>query len=223
MSRLHMGSMLQNSVFSVFFANSDSESSEITFGAIKDMHMASELFWVDVESSNGFWEVVVDDIAIDGKPAGLCEKCRAVVDTGTSRLAGPSSFISQLRQALDVKPDCSNIHKLPSLGFVVAGRVLTLPPPDYTDRKGGRACDVSMMNLDIPPPTGPLLLLGIPFLQRYYTAYDVSKRRIGFAVAKHVGEKPQALFTLGGKAEQRSSAPVASFLAVRGKAGEPSS
>merc|ERR1719392_532066 len=115
--------------------------------------MASELFWVDVASSSGYWEVQIDDITLDNKPQNLCEDCRVAVDTGTSQLAGPAHVIHDLAKRLNVKSDCSNYESLPRLGFIIGGRILSLDPFDYVE-KSGSYCDVSLMNLDVPPPKG---------------------------------------------------------------------
>merc|ERR1740130_2318736 len=109
--------MLRKPIFSVFLSDSNSESSEITFGEIKPAHMASELFWVDVVSPSGYWEVKIDDITINNKPKNICKDCRVAVDTGTSQLAGPSDVIGDFSNMLNVAQDCSNYKTLPQLGF----------------------------------------------------------------------------------------------------------
>jgi len=205
MSRMQGSSSLRQALFSVFLSDSDEEKSEVTFGAVKQEHMASELFWVPVTGVAGYWEVRITDITIDGKPQALCEDCRVAVDTGTSQLAGPSKLMAQLRSRVKVKADCSNYGSLPQLGFIIGGRILNLAPPDYVD-KAARRCDLSMMNLDVPPPAGPLFVFGIPFLQKYYTVYDHVNSRVGFAVAKHKGKTPEALITLDAAAVQPATA-----------------
>jgi cathepsin E len=186
---------LQSSVFSVFLSDSNAEDSEITFGDTKTEHMASELVWAPVKQVSGYWEVVIDDMAINDVKKGVCRQCRVAVDTGTSLLAGPSDIVDQLKAMLNVKSDCSNFEMLPTLGFVISGKVLHLHPSDYIDRdaKQRSDCKLSLMDLDMPPPLGPIFVFGIPFLQRYYTVYDMSRSRVGFAVAKHSGETPELL------------------------------
>merc|ERR1719191_2462133 len=115
MTQLQENRMLQKPLFSVFLSDSNSESSEITFGDIKPEHMASELFWVDVVSTSGYWEVQIDDITLNDKPQNLCKDCRVAVDTGTSQLAGPTDTIVELTRMLDVAQDCSNYASLPDL------------------------------------------------------------------------------------------------------------
>lgn len=195
MTRMQKENSLPEPIFSVFLSDSSEEDSEVTFGEIKQEHMDGELFWMDVAEASGYWEVKIDDIAFDSVPQGICEDCRVAVDTGTSELAGPSDVITKLRHRLGVAGDCANFHKLPKLGFVMGGHVMSLDPPDYVDKSFG-SCDVSLMHLDVPPPKGPLFVFGIPFLQKYFTVYDQQKSRIGFAVAKHVGAKANSLVTI---------------------------
>lgn len=190
MSRLVTHNQLVQPLFSVFLSDSDEEASEITFGQVKQEHMSSELFWVPVHTSSGYWEVEIDDITFDNKPTTMCEKCRVAVDTGTSQLAGPTDTVHKLREELDVKSDCSNFHELPKLGFAIGDKVLNLDPIDYVDKSDGEdSCSISMMDLDVPPPKGPLFVFGIPFLQKFYTVYDHANDKVGFAAAKHAGQK----------------------------------
>mmetsp|Transcript_83136 Transcript_83136/g.146868 ORF Transcript_83136/g.146868 Transcript_83136/m.146868 type:complete len:416 (-) Transcript_83136:249-1496(-) len=213
MNRLHNSGVLKQPCFSVFLSDSDQESSEITFGDIKKEHMASDLYWVPVNGDAGYWEVEITDIYFDQTAQNICKGCRVAVDTGTSELAGPSDVIAQLSERLGVNRDCSNFDKLPKLGFGVSGpdgksKILSLSPSDYTS-KGVVSCSVSLMDLDVPPPKGPLFVFGIPFLQKYFTVYDHEKLRVGFAVAKHEGQQPEILLEAD---EPAPSSKSSSFL-----------
>jgi len=193
--RLIASQTLHQAMFAVFMSDSDHEESEVTFGGYKTEHMASELFWVDVQKSSGYWEVEIGDITFDALTQHLCRECKVAVDTGTSMLAGPSDVINKLSLKLGVKSDCSNYDSLPKLGFIVGNRILDLSPKEYVNRQGD-SCSVTLMKLDVPPPKGPLFIFGIPFLQKYYTVYDSSNDKVGFAVAKHAGEQPPLLLSL---------------------------
>lgn len=204
MDRVNQASAIHHPLFSVFMSDSERETSEITFGAVKEEHMASELFWVNITGNTGYWQVQIDDIVFDGKPQELCQDCKVAVDTGTSQLAGPSHIVSELTKRLGVKDNCANFNALPKLGFIIGGRILELAPKDYIDK--GSSCALSLMSLDVPPPNGPLFIFGIPFLQKYYTVYDHANSRVGFAVAKHEGEEPEALVMVGAHRSGKGSA-----------------
>lgn len=175
---------LKANIFSVFLGASDDEESEITFGDFKAEHMVGEIFWAPI-TKQGYWQVGLDDVTIRNEKQKLCTaKCQAIVDTGTSLLAGPSDIMNALIDRLNVASDCSNYDTLPSLGFAVAGSILNLQPEDYVDRSGGE-CSVSLMTQDTPPPDGPLFIFGDPLLRKYYTVFDSEKLRVGFALARH--------------------------------------
>lgn len=206
MDRLLSGKALKKPLFSVFLSDSSAESSEITFGDIKQEHMASSMFWQPVSRDTGYWQVQIKDIAINHKLQSLCAGCQVAVDTGTSQLAGPTDVINELSRRLHVQNDCSNYNALPELGFVIGEHILNLKPQDYVD-KGSDGCQVSLMPLDVPPPNGPLFIFGDPFLRKYYTSYDRENNRIGFAAARHtdVSEEVSSalLVSLNGPGEVR--------------------
>jgi hypothetical protein len=215
MDRLVQAKALKKPLFSVFLSDSSSESSEITFGDVKQEHMASGMFWQPVSRDTGYWQVQIKDIAIDHKRQSLCAGCQVAVDTGTSQLAGPTDVINELSRRLAVKTDCSNYKDLPDLGFVMGDHILNLQPQDYVD-KGSDGCQVSLMPLDVPPPNGPLFIFGDPFLRKYYTAYDRENNRIGFAAARHTDVPLEAssalLVSLSGPGEVRHAYESEGFL-----------
>ena len=62
----------------------------------------------------------------------LCsEGCRAIVDTGSSLISGPSNGVRNLKNILGVNIDCSNVENLPDITFIIEGYKFNLTNNDY--------------------------------------------------------------------------------------------
>eukprot|EP01057_Protomagalhaensia_wolfi_P005874 Protomagalhaensia_wolfi_Nauph_80__5873@NODE_754_length_2028_cov_209_654600_g251_i1_p2_GENE_NODE_754_length_2028_cov_209_654600_g251_i1NODE_754_length_2028_cov_209_654600_g251_i1_p2_ORF_typecomplete_len117_score11_24Asp/PF00026_23/1_2e13TAXi_C/PF14541_6/0_0024_NODE_754_length_2028_cov_209_654600_g251_i113711721 len=87
--------------------------------------------------------------------------------------------------------NCDQIHELPSISFVmkdVNGKKgewtyssyvenlveFPLNPDDYMIQQNSE-CLMGMAPLDVPPPSGPLIVLGVNFLQKYLSIFDFGK------------------------------------------------
>ncbi|KAL0542931.1 hypothetical protein IC582_018012 [Cucumis melo] len=82
--------------------------------------------------------------------------------------------------------DCGRISQMPSVSFTIGDRVFELSSKDYILKVGeGSAaqCISGFIPLDIPPPRGPLWILGDVFMGPYHTVFDFGKARVGFADA----------------------------------------
>ncbi|NWR34292.1 RENI protein, partial [Tachuris rubrigastra] len=83
--------------------------------------------------------------------------------------------------------DCDQVPQLPNISFHLGGKVYALSGSAYVLRQsqyGEDICVVAFSGLDIPPPAGPLWILGASFIGHYYTKFDRRNNRIGFAVAR---------------------------------------
>lgn len=175
---------------SFFFGGGDSES-EVIIGGDSERHFESTLIWAPVLPTSDFWAVNVADLALNNQVQGLCTGgCEARIDTASQDITLPSSILERLVANLGLRADCSNFDAMPRLGFVVAGHILNLEPTDYVEKvTRTNQCVVAFSSLDLPPPQGPTLVLGIPFLSKFSTVLDPAQSQVGFGVAKRTKEE----------------------------------
>ncbi|XAR49764.1 Phytepsin [Bertholletia excelsa] len=288
--------LVSNQIFS-FWLNRDPKSKvggEIVFGGVDWRHFRGDHTYVPI-TKNGFWQIEVGDILIASDSTGFCQSgCAAIVDSGTSFLAGPTAIVTQIHHAIgadgivslecknvvskygdliwewlvsgllpekicvdiglcvyngsrvaiehavnesgnrkgapvddsalctfcemtvfwiqmELKKqkakelvfkyvnqlcerlpnpkrksfiNCDNIAKLPYISFTIGAKSFPLSPEEYVIRVEERCSTVCLSGfiaLDVPPPQGPLWVLGDLFLGAYHTIFDFGNLRVGFA------------------------------------------
>jgi len=257
-----------------FWLNRDPNSTvgnggELVLGGVDANHYTGPITYVPLTEET-YWEFQADSIGIKGK--NYCTKCKAIADTGTSLIAGPSAVVAAINKAIGatgiftgectmiideygpqiiqylesgVSPkevceavslcpgplcgscetlmyyvelvlkdnatanevielldelckfipspmgestvDCSKVPSLPNVDITLAGKLFTLTSKDYVlvvDNAGEQICISGFIGIDIPPPYGPLWILGDVFIGSYYTIFDFGQKRVGFATAR---------------------------------------
>jgi C1A family cysteine protease len=160
----------------------------LVLGGTDKSHYTGDFAYVPLKKED-YWRINLDDVKLSGKSMSTCKD--AIVDSGTSLLAGPKAEVAKLAAAVGAKLmpvvgkeytiDCN--ADAPAISFTLGGKDYTLEKKDYIIQSGS-TCLFAMMGIDVPAPNGPLWILGDVFMRKYYTVFDWGNKRLGFATAK---------------------------------------
>jgi len=170
-----------------------SQGGELTLGGADASRYSGDFTWVNV-TEKGYWQFKMDGVTV-GSSSYCKGGCKAIADTGTSLLAGPSDEIKKLNTQIGATPlnaqewlvDCSKLSSMPDVTFELGGKSFALKPKQYVlqiSQQGVTQCLSGFTGMDVPAPRGPLWILGDVFIGPNYTTFDLGNNRVGFAATK---------------------------------------
>lgn len=97
--------LLDEPVFAFYLSSSDSgQESEVVFGGVDESHYSGKITKIPLRRK-AYWEVDLDAISFGDETAEL-DKTGAILDTGTSLIALPSTFAELLNKEMGAKKVC---------------------------------------------------------------------------------------------------------------------
>jgi cathepsin D len=180
-NQMYMEGLIPQKAFGMYLSVSSSGSKQgmLTLGGVDTSLFTGQITYTPITDDE--WYVIkMGEVSVNGHRALFGG--HAIVDSGTSCLAGPTSDVNSLLGHIHVNEDCSGLSKNPNITINIAGRDFTLAPEDYTIQYQGQ-CQVCIQGFDLPPSTPFKWILGDSFMHAYYTVFDQGNNRLGFANA----------------------------------------
>jgi len=176
--------LLADPVFAFYLGNNMPGS--LVIGGTDKSHYTGDFTYVPLESED-YWRIALDDLKVNGK--SMTSVKTAIVDSGTSLLAGPVAEVEKLAALVGAKKLIKSEYSIdctataPDLVFTIGGKDYTFTKDEYVI-KSGNTCLFALTGIDVPAPNGPLWILGDVFMRKYYTVFDWGNKQVGFALAK---------------------------------------
>lgn len=208
--------LVQENLFS-FYLNRDPEGEVggiIDFGGMDpDYYKPDTTNWFAL-TRELYWQIEMDSVTVNDNTGSqlaiACEgSCQAIVDSGTSVITGPEEETDKINEAIGAirfiagewLVRCNKIPTMPNVTFNLNGIPYTLTPEQYVlqiTQDGQTQCISGFMGLDIPPPSGPLWILGDAFMGQYYTTFDFENNRVGISeLGSGMNKLSFSIFCLG--------------------------
>ncbi|XP_078514914.1 pepsin A-like [Lissotriton helveticus] len=172
--------LLAQDLFSVYLSANGASGSVVIFGGYETQYYSGAMNWIPL-SSQGYWQITVDSVTINGNVIACSGGCQAIVDTGTSLIAGSSTGVANIQSAIGAYQDsngeyvvnCNSISSLPDIVFNINGVGYPVPASAYINQN---YCNVNIQQTPVD-----LWILGDVFIREYYVVFDRSGNQVGLA------------------------------------------
>ncbi|XP_060627052.2 pepsin A-like [Anolis sagrei] len=180
--------LVSQDLFSVYLSSDDQSGSFVMFGGVDTSYYSGSLNWVPL-SSESYWQITLDSITMNGQSIACSGGCQAIVDTGTSLLAGPPNGIANIQYYIGASQSsngeymisCNSMSSLPDIIFTINGIEFPLPASAYIRQGQNGYCTSGFEGIDIPTQSGELWILGDVFIRQYYCVFDRANNQVGLA------------------------------------------
>lgn len=201
--------LIKHKVFGISFAPStkeDDTNGAITFGGVDPSAYTGRITYVPITTtppSSAFWGIDVTRVRY-GDDTVIARSIVGIVDSGTTQILLSDDIFSAYKKAIpgvqyDSKAGLleipeSSISKMRPLTFDIGGGHFTLdvgaqliPAVENSAWGGDPSKRYGVVGLlsDAVSGDGVDFILGMAFMERFYTVFDADNKRVGFAYTKY--------------------------------------
>lgn len=163
---------------------------ELMVGGVDENRFIGDIYFHRVNSWFD-WQLPLLYVQLGAQVISCQGGCTAILDTGANSLVGPRQDVEQIYQDISAQynsesdmwlVDCNQIDQYPPLVFRLNETPYTIYARHYV--KMFRFRESTYCHLAIKPWDQPGWLLGTSFIGAYYTVFDLTSRRVGFATPR---------------------------------------
>nr|CDJ88818.1 Peptidase A1 domain containing protein [Haemonchus contortus] len=157
---------------------------ELTLCGIDPTHYQGQIAWEPLISET-YWQIQLGGLTVNGQQI-IDGPVEAIVDSGTSLIAGPPALVQEIQQAIGADEsgsiDCSIIPSLPQITFTIGGAELIMTANNYVIRYTDGTCTSGFQEFQELAADNSWIL-GDVFIGTFYSIFDHANKRVGFAVS----------------------------------------
>jgi len=169
---------IKEASFSFYLSNKEGNTSRLVLGGMNTNYFTGSIKYYPLVEEN-FYLIAFDGFKIGEKKI---DATRAILDTGTSLIVGPSHIIHPVIDTIGDVSDCNTNKTRPNVSIVLSGDEYVLTPEDYILNDPNYGCVLLFEEQDFGQD---LVILGDTFLKKYYTLFDMTHNQVGIATAKN--------------------------------------
>jgi len=176
---IYNAGLIPTNSFGMYLSTSETgiRQGQLTLGGVDSKLFRGKLVYTPIVDDQ--WYVInIGGISVAGQ--NIAAATGAIVDSGTSCLAGPTTAVNNLMNNINIGSDCSGLTTAPNVTVTIGNTQFTMTPQDYTLKFQGQ-CQICIQGFDLPSNIPFQWILGDSFMHGYYTHFDKANNRLGFA------------------------------------------
>ncbi|MXQ90771.1 hypothetical protein E5288_WYG016016 [Bos mutus] len=184
---LNKNRIIPEPVFAFFISSWPQKSSLLMLGGVDHAYHKGDLKWVPVTQAH-LWQIAVDRISINKMVVACSGGCQAIVDSGSSVLAGPTQVVRNIFKHTKPNPKeksqldfCDSSKALPPIIFTINGMDFPVSPKYYLQKVSKDICFISFHGGTEDRSPSETWILGDIFLRAYFTVFDWGNYRLSLA------------------------------------------